>query len=149
MRIYLVVLDDTPEAEVALRFAARRAAKTGGGLRILTMIEPVEFVAFGGAQATIEAEARDAAERAMQAAQALATSEGVSAVADIREGDRVAAIRAIFADHRDIAALVLGAGVVNPGPLVMHFAGADAGTLPCPVMIVPGGMSADALERLS
>ena len=27
MRIYLVVIDDTPEAAIALRFAARRAAK--------------------------------------------------------------------------------------------------------------------------
>lgn len=149
MRIYLVVLDDTAEATVALRFAARRAAKTGGGLRILTLIEPVEFVAFGGVQATLEAEARETAERAMRDAQALASAEGVHAVADIREGDPVTAIRAVFADHADIAALVLGAGVTHPGPLVMHFAGVDAGAMPCPVMIVPGGMSADTLERLS
>ena len=27
-RIYLVVIDDSPEARVALQFAARRAAKT-------------------------------------------------------------------------------------------------------------------------
>lgn len=30
MRTYLVVIDDSPEASLALRFAARRAARTGG-----------------------------------------------------------------------------------------------------------------------
>ena len=28
MRTYLVVIDESPEAEIALRFAARRAVKT-------------------------------------------------------------------------------------------------------------------------
>ena len=45
MRIYLVVIDDSPEAEIALRFAARRAVKTGGGVEILTLIPPQEFIA--------------------------------------------------------------------------------------------------------
>ena len=57
MRIYLVVIDDSPEAGIALRFAARRAVKTGGGVEILTVIPPQEFIAFGGVQATIEEEA--------------------------------------------------------------------------------------------
>ena len=35
MRTYLAVIDDAPEGRVALRFAARRAAKTGGAILIL------------------------------------------------------------------------------------------------------------------
>ena len=58
MRVYLVVIDDTPESGIALRFAARRAVKTGGGVEILALIPPQEFIAFGGVQATIEEEAR-------------------------------------------------------------------------------------------
>ena len=57
MRTYLVVIDDSPEAGIALRFAARRAARTGGGVAVLAIIPPQDFVAFGGVQATIEAEA--------------------------------------------------------------------------------------------
>ena len=53
MRTYLVVIDETPEAGVALRFAARRAAKTGGMVEILALIAPVEFVGLGGVQATV------------------------------------------------------------------------------------------------
>ncbi|HEV2865028.1 MAG TPA: universal stress protein, partial [Allosphingosinicella sp.] len=32
---------------------------------------------------------------------------------------------------------------------ISHFAGTVAGSLPCPLMIVPGAMSAEALDRLS
>ena len=52
MRTYLVVIDDSPEASLALRFAARRAARTGGGVAVLAIIPPQDFVAFGGVQAT-------------------------------------------------------------------------------------------------
>jgi hypothetical protein len=47
--------------------------------------------------------------------------------------------------------LVLLATAANgaPGPLVAHFTGQDAGTLPCPVMIVPGGIDLARLDALS
>jgi hypothetical protein len=32
---------------------------------------------------------------------------------------------------------------------VAHFAGAEAGAMPCPVMIIPGSLSDEALDRLS
>src|SRR5207302_4517899 len=55
-RTYLVVVDDSAEARVALRFAARRAAKTGGRIEVLGIVEPQDFVQFGGVQAAIEEE---------------------------------------------------------------------------------------------
>jgi nucleotide-binding universal stress UspA family protein len=57
-RTYLVVVDDSPEARVALRFAARRAAKTSGRIEVLGIVEPQDFVQFGGVQAAIEEEQR-------------------------------------------------------------------------------------------
>ncbi|HTR84125.1 MAG TPA: universal stress protein, partial [Reyranella sp.] len=53
-RTYLVVLDGSPEARVALRFAARRAAKTAGQVEMLTIVPPAEFVQWGGVQAALE-----------------------------------------------------------------------------------------------
>ena len=47
---------------VALRFAARRAVRTGGTLHLLALVPRQQFVAFGGIQATIEEEARLRAE---------------------------------------------------------------------------------------
>ena len=49
-----------------------------------------------------------------------------------------------------LAALVLGAAATgSPGPLVSHFAATEAGTLPCPVMVVPGSLTKEEIDRLS
>lgn len=151
MRIYLVVIDDSPEAEIALRFAARRAVKTGGGVEILSLVPPQEFIAFGGLQATIEEEARLHAEGLVAAAAGTLIGEsGLKPTITVREGDGPTVIREIMAGNPDIAALVLGAAAVGaPGELVSHFAGTDAGSLPVPVMIVPGSLSREAIDLLS
>jgi nucleotide-binding universal stress UspA family protein len=151
MRIYLVVVDETPEAEIALRFAARRAVKTGGGVEILTVIPPQEFIAFGGVQATIEEEARLHAEGIVSAAAGTLIEEsGLRPAITVRQGDAPKIIREIIAGNRDVAALVLGAAATGaPGDLVSHFAGTDAGVLGVPVMIIPGSLDREAIDRLS
>jgi hypothetical protein len=53
-------------------------------------------------------------------------------------------------EHPGIAALVLGAAAQGaPGPLIAHFTGINAGTLPCPVMVIPGSLSDAQLDDLS
>ncbi|CCG42445.1 universal stress protein [Magnetospirillum molischianum] len=42
-RVFLVVVDDTPEQPAALRYASRRARSTGGRVALLRVIEPTEF----------------------------------------------------------------------------------------------------------
>lgn len=151
MRTYLVVIDETEEARVALRFAARRAAKTGGTVAIVALVPPAEFAAWGGVQATIEDEARQKAEALVAAAAgALVAEAGIRPTITVRQGEPVAVIRDILASNDQIAALVLGAAANGaPGPLVAHFAGNDAGRSPCPIMIVPGSLDADGIDRLS
>lgn len=151
MRTYLVVIDETPEAEIALRFAARRAVKTGGSVQILALIPPAEFVQWGGVQAAIEEEARIRAEALVaSAAGTLVEESGLRPSITVRQGEAVPVIREVLAENDGIAALVLGAAASGaPGPLVAHFAGADAGKLPCPVMIIPGSLSPEAIDRLS
>jgi len=39
-RVFLVVADDSAELEVALRYACRRARKTGGRVALLAVVEP-------------------------------------------------------------------------------------------------------------
>lgn len=151
MRTYLVVIDESPEAETALRFAARRAVKTGGGVEILALIPAAEFVAWGGVQATIEQEAHEHAEGIVAAAagQLLAES-GLKPSITVKQGDASKIIRAMIAGNPAIAALVLAAAPSGPpGPLVSHFTGADAGALPVPLMIIPGALSTEAIDRLS
>jgi nucleotide-binding universal stress UspA family protein len=151
MRTYLVVIDETEEAGVALRFATRRAAKTGGRVQILAIVEPVEFVAFAGVQATMEEEARQHAEELVAAASASVVAETLTPPSIlVRTGNAIPLIRDLLNDNPDIAALVLGAAPTgSPGPLIAHFAGVESGSLPCPVMIVPGGLDNDALDMVS
>lgn len=151
MRIYLVVIDESPESEIALRFAARRAVKTGGGVEILALIPPTEFVQWGGVQATIEEEARLHAEGLVAgAAGTLIEESGLRPSITVRQGDGPKVIREMIASNKDIAALVLGAAASGaPGPLVSHFAGPDAGALTIPLMIIPGSLDRDAIDRLS
>ncbi|MBB3861179.1 nucleotide-binding universal stress UspA family protein [Novosphingobium hassiacum] len=149
-RIYLVMMDETEEARAALRFAARRAVRTGGTVHILAVVPRQEFAVFGGVQATIEEEARDRAEvLAMTAAGSLTSQSGLTPVIAVIQGDGPQVVRAYLADHPEISALVLGAASEgSPGPLVTHFAGI-AGQLPCPLMIVPGAMADEDIDRLT
>ncbi len=150
MRTYLVVIDDSPEATLALRFAARRAARTGGGVMVLAIIPPQDFVAFGGVQATIEAEAREHAEEIVAAATDAVVQEGVTPQTLIKSGNPAEVVRDVIGTSDEIAALVLATAASGaPGPLVAHFTGQDAGTLPCPVMLVPGGIDIARLDALS
>jgi hypothetical protein len=150
-RTYLVVIDETEEAEIALRFAARRATRTGGAVEILALIPRQEFVAWGAVQAEIEADARANADAVIARGLAmLALDNAVSPTVKVKQGDAIDMIRETLAENSEIGALVLAAAKTgNPGPLVSHFAGADAGSLPCPLMIVPGSLSIEALDRLS
>ena len=151
MRTYLVVIDESPEAEIAMRFAARRAVKTGGSVEILALIPKLEFVQWGGVMATIEEEARQRAEALVaRAAGTLLTESGLKPSSTGRQGEGPKIVREMLAANGDIAALVLGAAASGPpGPLVTHFAGVDAGTLRVPLFIIPGALDKDAIDRLS
>jgi len=151
MRTYLVVIDESPEAEIALRFAARRAVKTGGNVEILCLIPKPDFVQWGGVMATIEEEARVRAEALVAgAAGTLLAESGITPAITVKQGDGPKIVREMIAANGEIAALVLGAAASGPpGPLVGHFAGADAGALPVPLMIVPGSLDREGIDRLS
>lgn len=150
-RIYLVVVDDSAESRVALRFAARRAAKTGGRIEVLGIVEPQDFVQFGGVQNAIEEEQRLRIEGVVSGAVGEILNEcGMEANIIMRSGEVVRTVREYLDGRDEVAALVLGAAPSgNPGPLVANFTGNDAGQLPCPVMIIPGSLSDERLEQLS
>src|SRR6476646_104864 len=150
-RTYLVVVDDSAEARVALRFAARRAAKTSGRIEVLGIVEAEDFVQFGGDQAAIEEEQRLRIQGVVSSAMGEILDEsGVEANIIIQQGEVVRGVRHYLDGRDDVAALVLGAAPSgSPGPLVVNFTGNDAGRLPCPVMIIPGSLTDERLEQLS
>ena len=150
MRGYLVIMDETEEAGLALRFASRRAIATDGAVHILALVRQQSFNAFGAVQATIEEEARDRAEvMASSAAGNLFAESGRMPTIAVRIGDPQSVIRNYLTEHPEIAALVLGADAEgNPGPLITHFA-AHSGALPCPLYIVPGCLTPEQIDQLA
>ena len=150
MRTYLVVMDETPEALAALRFASLRAMKTGGSVHIVALVPQQTFNAFGSVQATIEKEAQDRAEViANDAAGNIFSEMGKLPVIAVRPGPPADVVRRYIEEHGEIAALVLGiAAEGGPGPLVAHFA-AYSGELPGPLYLIPGTLRGEALDKLA
>ena len=151
-RSFLVVIDDTPECRVALRFASMRANRTGGGVVLLHVIEPPDFQHWMAVENLMREEARQEAEELLQglASEVFAWS-GIMPEYRIREGRKLDEILAILAEEPSIRVLVLGAsaGDEGPGPLVSRLAGQVSGTLPVPISVVPGSMTPEQIDDVS
>lgn len=150
-RSYLVVVDDTPESRLALRFASKRAARNAGHVSALHVIPPTDFIQWGGVQDVIEAEAQETAEAMLnELADAAMTETGIRPSIFVRSGKPTEEVRKAMDADPNLHLLVLGAASKGaPGPLVAFFSGDSAGELPCPVLIVPGGLDEPSLERLA
>lgn len=151
MRKFLVVLDDSRECLNAMRFAAMRAAHTGGGVQILSIIPPDEFNHWAGVGEIMRQEARERIEVHFEVfAKWMRDKQGVDPELVIREGEPVPEILAQIREDGAIGILVLGAAIDNkgPGPLVTQLTRV-IGTLPIPITIVPGDMSKERLEAIT
>ena len=151
MRKFLVVLDDTRECLNAMRFAAQRAAHTGGGVQILSIIPPEEYQHWIGVADLMRTEARERIEAHFEVfAKWMRDKLGVNPELIIREGDPGIEILAQVREDPEVGVLVLGAGTdkSGPGPLVTHLS-RNSGTLPVPITIVPGDMSKERLESIT
>ena len=151
MRKFLVILDDSRECLNAMRFAAMRAAKTGGAVEILSIIPPEEFNHWIGVGDIMREEARERIEAHFEGfAKWMRDRQGVNPELVVREGEPVPEILAQIREDPEIGVLVLGAGTEKngPGPLVSQLT-RSAGSLPIPITIVPGEMSKDRLESIT
>ena len=151
MRKFLVVLDDSRECLNAMRFAAMRAAKSGGGVEVLAIIPPEEFNHWIGIGDIMREEARERIEVHYEVfAKWMRDRQGIDPELVIREGEVVTEILAQVADDPEVGVLVLGAGSgkAGPGPLVTQMTKSSA-SLPIPLTIVPGEMSKERLEAIT
>lgn len=148
MRKFMVVVDNTPECMNALRFAARRAQKTGGGVVMLFVIPPDEFQHWMGVADLMRAEAREAAEERLgELADELRQLCGVTPVFAIREGVPVEQVLAQIDEDSEIGVLVLASGEGDgPGPLVTQLVSKMGARMPIPVTVVPGGLSLEQID---
>ncbi|ETX15184.1 universal stress protein [Roseivivax halodurans JCM 10272] len=151
MRKFLVVLDDSRECLNAMRFAAMRASKTGGGVAVLSVIPPDEFNHWVGVGEIMREESRERITAHFEVfAKWMRDRQKVDPELVIREGDPVTQIIAQVDEDPDIGVLVLGAGTdkQGPGPLVTQLT-RIAGNLPIPITVVPGDLSKERLEAIT
>ncbi|MFA5580983.1 MAG: universal stress protein [Paracoccaceae bacterium] len=150
MRKFLVVLDDTKECLNAMRYAAMRASKTGGGVQILSVIPPDELNQWIGVGNIMREEARERIVAHFEVfAKWMRDKQGIDPELIIREGEPVPTILAQVREDTEIAVLVLGAGnEKGPGPIVTQLTRVSGG-LPVPMTIVPGDMTKEQLEAVT
>lgn len=150
-RIFLVVVDPSPELKVALRFACRRAKATNGRVAMLYVTEPAdsEWQAVGD---LMREERRQEAEARMQelAAQVQELS-GLMPMLYVREGTVRDELLKLLDEEPGISVLVLAAdvGPKGPGPLCTALAGKYMGQLHVPLTIVPGSLSDDEIDAIT
>ena len=151
-RVFLVVVDQSEEMQVALRFAARRAQHTGGRVAMLHVIEPADFQHWMTVGDLMREEARSEAEQLLQR---LATRvnelTGQLPILYLREGDRRDELLQLIDEEPSIQILVLAANVGQggPGPLVSALTGRFLSRLRIPMTIVPGNLSDEDIDSIA
>ncbi len=151
-RVFLVVVDESPELKVALRFACRRARHSGGRVAMLYVTEPAEGVEWMGVGELMREERREAAETKLaELAKHVHDMSGETPMLYVREGEPREALLGLLEEEPAISVLVLGAGTGRggPGPLITALAGKYSGQLRVPLTIVPGGLSDADIDAIT
>lgn len=150
-RIFLVVVDETEEMRVALRYAALRAFHTGGKVALLAVTEPTGMQQFAAIEERMEEERREEAEQLL-ARLSVEVQEiaGTRPVLYLRAGRRSEELLALIDEEPSISVLVLAAGTgqEGPGPLVSALV-SRTGKLRVPVTIVPGSLDEAQIAALA
>jgi hypothetical protein len=151
-RVFLVVVDDSTERRVALRYACLRVKKSGGRVALLRVLEPAGLTEWAGVGAMMAEEKRQEAEAMLSglAAEVREITGGLPIII-IREGEPREALLALLEEDPRISILVLAAapGGSGPGPLISALTGRQAQRLTVPLTIVPGTLSEEELERVT
>jgi nucleotide-binding universal stress UspA family protein len=153
-RKLMVIVDESPEVEGALFYAAGRVLHAGGSILLLYVIEPENQFWQGVRQAQLE-EQTNKARAIFRLFRRKLNNEGYDAVQTeevIREGKKAEEIVKHIDEDEDVSVLVLGASkeASGPGPLVSSMAaGALAGKFAIPITIVPGDLALEDIKALA
>lgn len=148
MTKFLVLLEDSQESVVALRFAAQRAVKAGATVTVLAVIGAGD-IAFGiGVADLMRAEARERIETHFEVyAKWMRDRVQVASELVIREGDPAAELLDFVAGDAEVAIVVLGIGN-EAGPVAKRLM-RDVNALPCALTFVPSALSPERLDAIS
>jgi nucleotide-binding universal stress UspA family protein len=151
-RVFLVVVDDSPERAVALKYACLRARNGGGRVALLRVVEPVGLVEWAGVGVMMQEERREEAEKLLSGLAAQVSEiTGSLPILILREGQPRDQLLALLEEDPRISILVLASAAAGsgPGPLITALTGRYGSRLRVPMTIVPGGLEDEELERVT
>jgi len=150
-RSFLVAVDDSDEAKLAIRFAAGRAAHVeGGGIILFHALAPGDFQHWMAVAERMREEAMAEAKAMLEdIAAKVYVYSGVKPEIVIREGEPKEELLNFLKERDDLFALILASSPAGePGPLVEYFSGPLVASLPCPVVIVPGSLDPETIDQM-
>ena len=151
-RVMLVVIDESAELQVALRYACLRARHTEGRVAMLYVIEPTDSQQWMAVEDLMREERRAEAEATVKRlSEQVFEWSGNMPILFLREGKVRDELLKLIEEEPSISILVLGAatGPKGPGPLVQALTSKFVGKLRVPVTIVPGNLTADDIDHIA
>ena len=148
---FLVVLDDSKEIFNALRYAARRTARTNGRVALLYTFETLQFSHWKAVEDIAEEEFREEAEKKMLEFQKIVSSISKKEPRKyIMKGDRATCILELINSKEFISNLILASSSSSrgPGPLITEFTGKYRSKLKVPLTIIPANLSEEEIDNL-
>ena len=151
-RVFLVVVDDSEEMPVALRFASWRARNSNGRVALLHVSSPADFQHWAAVGDLMRQEAREEGEQLLQKLSGNVQEwSGSYPILYIREGDVREELVNLIESEPTISVLVLAAstGSGGPGPIITYLLGKKARQSRIPITIVPGNLTDEELIEIT
>ena len=149
---FLVVLDDSDEIFNAIRYAARRTARTKGRVALLYTFETLEFSHWKAVEDIAEIELREEAESKIKEYENyILKFTDKKPKKFIMKGDRVECIIKFLDANKFISNFVLASSPVNTGrdPLINTFAMKYSSKIKVPITIIPPTLTEEEIDNLS
>ena len=150
-RVFLVLVDNSPEMPRALRFACGRAKMTGGRVALLHVMEPAEIETWMSVGDIMREENRHEAEKLLNDVSGdVLKMTGEMPIIHLREGKRQDELVRLLNEDDTISILVIAASAdkKGPGPILSFLATRMAGGLRLPFTVVPGSLSDEEIDAL-
>jgi len=150
-RVFLVLVDNSPEMSRALRFACGRAKQTGGRVALLHVIEPAEVETWMSGGDMMREENRREAEKLINGISGeVMDMTGEMPIIHLREGKRQDELMRLLAEDESISILVIASSTdkKGPGPILSFLSTKMAGGMRLPFTVVPGSLSDEEIDAL-
>lgn len=151
-QVFLVLVDETAEMPVALRFACYLANKRDGQVALFRALEPAGFMPWAGVDDIMRTEMQDESEHLLKSYTDIVTEwTGDAPIVYIREGNAGEELTKLLCEEKNITKLVLASDVSteDPGPVITYMMQEGTHTVHKPIVVVPSNMTDEELMQLA